>query len=96
MPDISQEAVQAAALAIGREYASLREWDREAFARAALEAATPVLAAQARAQARQEVAEEIAAEIDAAGEKDEEFHYRAGMSRAAYIARQIGEARDDS
>lgn len=43
MPDIPEEAIQAAAEAIGREYESLREWDREAFARAALEAAMPVL-----------------------------------------------------
>ncbi|MGW4406543.1 hypothetical protein ACWEJ6_21115 [Nonomuraea sp. NPDC004702] len=52
---IPEEAVRAAALAIGREYESLREWDREAFARAALEAAAPVLAAQAQ----REMAEQI-------------------------------------
>lgn len=46
-----------------------------------------------RADERCKVADQIAAEIDAAGEKDKEFHYRAAMRRAAYIARQIGEAR---
>lgn len=90
MPDLPEEAAHEATQAY------LCAWTSgvvkpETLVRIVLEAAAPVLAAQARADERRKVAEEIATEIEAAGEKDEEFHYRAAMSRAAYIARQIGD-----
>lgn len=80
----------------------LGSYDERVLANLVLEASTTVAVfcsllarkdAAARADERRKTAEEIAEAIEAVGEKDKEFHYRAGMSMAAYIARQIGEAR---
>ncbi|OPG13663.1 hypothetical protein [Microbispora sp. GKU 823] len=71
MPDIPAEAVQAAAEAIGREHRESREWDTEAFARAALEAAAPFIAGQERAR--------IAAHLR--GIPDDDQGFRTGTRR---------------
>lgn len=91
MPDIPQEAVQAAARAMvtiyqGYQADGVTSADEEA-ARAALEAAAPVLAAQVR----RETAEQIAREIESATP----FHWTRSQARAwaARAARQIGESR---
>lgn len=91
MPDLPEEAVQAAARAIERELMSGRDYSMavdsdEALARAALEAAAPLLAEQIR----RETAEQIADSIEQRGDAltlDCWCH-----DWAADLARQIGES----
>lgn len=93
MCDLPEEAVQAAARAIGEEYVALREWDPEAFAKAALEAAAPL------------IAEHIASEIErvvGGYPANEETRPRENVSDflndaewAARIAREAFPKRDD-
>jgi hypothetical protein len=94
VPDIPEEAVQAAASAISRmlfsgqpEYGTWMEHDED-LARVAVEAAAPVLAAQARAS--------FVAELEKIADKREPNGRVYTFEEARLIrsvARQIGEAR---
>ncbi|MEO3869361.1 hypothetical protein ABGB18_11065 [Nonomuraea sp. B12E4] len=91
MPDLSEEVVQAAWAPIAAH--PIRwQYVSEEDVREILEAAAPVLAAQARADERRKVSREIAKEIlRQKPSGNTQVTWEGGIRRAARVARQIGE-----
>lgn len=96
MPDLPEEAVQAAVEALEARAAHVPYFTHRIMARIVLETGGPVLATQTRADERRKVAEEIAAAIEARRCPAERRFCDDCVCRPedAALAREIGEARD--